>query len=66
MDIDPSHPVSVLGQFGDSRHLLGGRTAGPIAHGLSLLLLVALEAANCSGWIGCNLHGDLLISFYPQ
>jgi hypothetical protein len=64
MDIDPSHPVSVLGQLGHSRHLLGGGTAGPIAHGFDFLLLMALKAANCPAWIGGNLHRDLLASFY--
>jgi hypothetical protein len=46
MDIDPSHLVSVFGQFSQSSHLLGGRTASPIAHGLDILFLVAAESPN--------------------
>jgi len=68
MDIDPSHPVSVLSQLGHGRHLLSSGTASPIAHGLDLLLFVALEAANRPAGIGGNplLHGGLLYLFYSQ
>jgi hypothetical protein len=61
MDIDPSHLVGVLSQFGHSGHLLGGRTASPIPHGLDVLFLVALKTANRPAWISGNpfLHSSL-------